>query len=100
MFGKALDKGVRIDAMETSVVGGAQASVWSTSTKSAAPAFVMSEMDQDKSKPTPIGIFRSTSAPTFDESVNRQVQSAIEKRGAGKLRDLIWSGETWEVAER
>jgi 2-oxoglutarate ferredoxin oxidoreductase subunit beta len=97
VFGKALDKGVRIDAMETSVVGAADASTWNPHTKSAAPAFVLSEMDQDKTKPTPIGIFRNVEAPTFDEGVNRQVQNAMEKRGAGKLRDLIWSGDTWDV---
>ncbi|MFN0244071.1 MAG: 2-oxoacid:ferredoxin oxidoreductase subunit beta [Planctomycetota bacterium] len=97
VFGKALDKGVRIDAMETSVVGAADAAIWNPSTRSAAPAFVLSEMDNDKTKPTPIGIFRSVEAPLFDTEVNRQVQAAVQKRGAGNLRDLIWAGETWEV---
>ena len=98
VFGKAHDKGVRIEAMETNIVGAGDATVWNPSTKSAAPAFVLSEMDQEKSKPTPIGIFRSIEADTFDVAANKQVQSAIEKRGRGKLEDLIWSGETWEVS--
>ncbi len=97
VFGKAHDKGVRIDAMETSVVSAADASVWNPSTKSAAPAFVLSEMDHEKTKPTPIGIFRSVEAETFDIAANKQVHAAIEKRGRGKLEDLIRSGETWEV---
>jgi 2-oxoglutarate ferredoxin oxidoreductase subunit beta len=97
IFGKAHDKGVRIEAMETSVVSAAEATVWNASTKSAAPAFVLSEMDQEKSKPTPIGIFRSVEAETFDVAANKQVQAAIEKRGAGKIENLIRSGEMWTV---
>jgi 2-oxoglutarate ferredoxin oxidoreductase subunit beta len=98
VYGKAGDKGIKIDAMETKVVSAAEATTWNASTKSGAPAYVLAEMDLEKpEKPVPIGIFRSVQAPTYDEEINRQVASAIAKRGPGKLRDLVWSGETWEV---
>ena len=93
-----MEKGIKIDAMETKVVSAAEATTWNASTKSGAPAYVLAEMDLEKpEKPVPIGIFRSVQAPTYDEEINRQVASAIAKRGPGKLRDLVWSGETWEV---
>jgi 2-oxoglutarate ferredoxin oxidoreductase subunit beta len=98
VYGKAGDKGIKIDAMETRVVPAAEATVWNASTKSGAPAYVLAEMDLEKpAKPVPIGVFRSIEAPTYDEEINRQVATAVAKRGPGKLRDLIWSGETWEV---
>jgi 2-oxoglutarate/2-oxoacid ferredoxin oxidoreductase subunit beta len=97
VFGKALDRGVRIDAMQTSVVSAAEATVWDPSTRSSAPAFVLAEMESEGERPTPIGILRSVEAPTFDEGVRRQIQAATAKKGKGKLKDLIWSGETWEV---
>jgi 2-oxoglutarate ferredoxin oxidoreductase subunit beta len=99
VYGRASDKGIKIDAMETKVVPAAEATTWNASTKSGAPAYVLAEMDLEKpAKPVPIGIFRSIEAPTYDEEVNKQVGAAIAKRGQGKLRDLIWSGETWQVS--
>jgi 2-oxoglutarate ferredoxin oxidoreductase subunit beta len=97
VFGKQLDKGVKIDAAEARVVAAAEATPWDPSTRSAAGAFVLSEMAEQPGNPTPIGIFRSISAPTFDEGMNKQVTAATAKRGAGKLKDLIWSGDMWDV---
>jgi len=37
-------------------------------------------------------------AATYDEEINRQVATAVSKRGQGTLKDLIWSGETWDVS--
>jgi len=55
-------------------------------------------MDLEKpEKPVPIGVFRAVDAPIYDEEINRQVNAAVAKRGKGTLKDLIWSGETWEV---
>jgi len=99
VYGKTSDKGIRIDAMETKVVSAAEATTWNASTKSGAPAYVLAEMDLEKpEKPVPIGIFRSVEAPAYDEEINRQIAAAVQKRGAGNLRDLIWSGETWQVS--
>jgi 2-oxoglutarate ferredoxin oxidoreductase subunit beta len=97
VFGKALDKGLAIEAADTRVVAAAEATRWDPGTRSAAPAFVLAEMEGDKSKPTPIGVFRSVVASTFDEGVHAQIRGAVAKRGAGKVEDLIWGGETWEV---
>src|SRR5437867_8410491 len=41
VFGKAQDKGVRIEAMETKVVPAAEATVWDASTHSGAPGYVL-----------------------------------------------------------
>jgi 2-oxoglutarate ferredoxin oxidoreductase subunit beta len=96
-FGKAHDKGLQFDAMATKVVEAAQASTWDPTIQTAGPAFLLSEMDHEPGKPRAIGVFRDVQAPVFDQAVNAQVRSAIEKRGRGKFEDLVYAGEMWDV---
>jgi 2-oxoglutarate ferredoxin oxidoreductase subunit beta len=97
VFGKQHDKGVRIEAMETQVVSPDRATTWDPTTATAGAAFLLSEMDRDPQKPRPIGIFRSVQASSFDHAVNAQIAKAIEKRGAGTIRDLVYAGDMWDV---
>ena len=45
-----------------------------------------------------MGVFRAIRRPTYDQLVNEQVASAVEKQGAGNLEKLWNSGDTWTVA--
>ncbi len=47
--------------------------------------------------PLPIGVFRAVEKPTYDAMLQGQVAGAVVKRGAGSLRDLLFSGDTWTV---
>ena len=47
--------------------------------------------------PLPIGVFRAVERATYDGMLEHQVSQAIEKRGAGDLRELLHSGDTWSV---
>jgi 2-oxoglutarate ferredoxin oxidoreductase subunit beta len=97
VFGKALDKGIKIDGWEPKVVPAAEAQVWKSDTHSGGPAFVMSQLDQEPAMPRPIGIFRDVQAPIFERAVHEQIRSARAKRGEGTLKELLYSGETWSV---
>ena len=97
VYGKEHDKGIRVSGFETSVVSKEEATIWDPASSSPAPGFLLCQMDKDPSKPTPIGIFRSIEAPIFDLEMNRQIDEATEKSGRGKLEDLIYTGDTWEV---
>ncbi len=97
VFGKDMDKGIRFEGFELSIVPAAEASVWNPATPSPGPAFMLAHLHDDPNMPNPIGIFRDVRAPLFDEAMNRQVTDAIAKRGKGVLKDLVYSGETWEV---
>ena len=46
--------------------------------------------------PVPFGVFRSIEKPTYDQMLNDQVRASIEKKGKGKLKDLLYQ-ETWTV---
>ena len=97
VYGKDQDKGLVIEGLEAKVVPAAEAQVWDPTVSSAAAAFLMSTMDHDQALPTPLGIFRSVSDMVYEEAAHQQIDAATEKKGRGKIRDLVWSGETWTV---
>jgi 2-oxoglutarate ferredoxin oxidoreductase subunit beta len=47
--------------------------------------------------PIPVGVFRAVEKPTYEEMLQAQVDSAIADRGAGDLKALLHSGDTWTI---
>lgn len=47
--------------------------------------------------PTPIGVIRCVERPTYDDMVNDQIKSVIERKGTGNLKKLITGNSTWKV---
>jgi 2-oxoglutarate ferredoxin oxidoreductase subunit beta len=48
--------------------------------------------------PTALGVIRKVQRPTYDEMVVAQVETDIERRGAGDIEELLNGGETWVVS--
>jgi 2-oxoglutarate ferredoxin oxidoreductase subunit beta len=47
--------------------------------------------------PVPVGVIRRVSRPTHDQMLVDQMAQATATRGAGDLKRLLNSGETWTV---
>ena len=48
--------------------------------------------------PTPIGVLRAVSEPTFEDQTQRPADRAeIAARGEGSLEELLYSGDRWDV---
>jgi 2-oxoglutarate ferredoxin oxidoreductase subunit beta len=47
--------------------------------------------------PVPIGVLRRVQRPPLEREIGRQIDEVTERFGPGTLRDLIYSGNTWEV---
>jgi 2-oxoglutarate ferredoxin oxidoreductase subunit beta len=47
--------------------------------------------------PTPVGVFRSVSAPTFDGRTREIAAEQIENRGVGTLEEILQAGDRWTV---
>jgi len=47
--------------------------------------------------PVPMGVIYKVEQPTYNDVFNKQIKTSMEKRGKGTLKDLIYSGQTWEV---
>ncbi len=97
IYGKDEDKGLKMDGWNVSQVAASEASVWDPTVQSASPAFTMATLDDHDDLPSPFGILRSVEAPCYDAEVKAQIESAVVKKGEGQLKDLIYSGDTWEV---
>ncbi len=61
-------------------------------------AFALSRLASGPTSPTPVGIFRSVSRPTYEAEVQSQLGHAQATRGPGDLRALIESGSVWDVS--
>jgi 2-oxoglutarate ferredoxin oxidoreductase subunit beta len=47
--------------------------------------------------PTPVGVLRAVERPSYERMLDAQIAEAIQQRGAGDLRALLHSGDTWTV---
>jgi len=60
-------------------------------------AFSISRLAHGPSGPTPLGIFRRVSRPTYESDMEAQLANAKEKLGEGDVSKLIRSHGTWTV---
>ena len=61
-------------------------------------AMLICEMTYDDTLPTPFGVFYVESKPTYDELFTNQIDEQIKSKGNGKLKDLIYTKNTWEIS--
>ncbi len=61
-------------------------------------AFALSRVTQGTHGGTPVGVFRNVTRPVYDDLMAEQLETAVAKRGAGDLAELLHSGETWVVS--
>jgi 2-oxoglutarate ferredoxin oxidoreductase subunit beta len=47
--------------------------------------------------PVALGVIRSTSAPSYDQLLEEQIQEAQRTSKIRNVDDLLNSGETWEI---
>ena len=60
-------------------------------------AMLVCEMTYDESLPTPFGVIYVESKPTYDEMFSKQIDGQVKSKGKGKLKDLIYTKDTWTV---
>ncbi len=101
-FGKNRDKGIRLNGFVPEVVtlgdGITEDDLLfhDERAEDASLAYLLSRMHYPEF-PEPIGVFRCVEKPTYEDSLDRQVQAAVESQGKGRLEDLLTDGDTWVV---
>ncbi|MEW6126888.1 MAG: 2-oxoacid:ferredoxin oxidoreductase subunit beta [Acidobacteriota bacterium] len=103
VFGKARNKGIRMRSdMHLEVVelgDGISTSDLITHNEKATDsylAYMLSRMEYPD-YPVPIGVFRNVEKPTYEDMLEDQINSVIEKMGPGNLEKLMHSGDTWVI---
>ena len=61
-------------------------------------AFALSRLTYSTSGAAPFGVFRSVERPVYDDLMTQQLESAVERQGAGELEGLLHAGDTWSIA--
>jgi 2-oxoglutarate ferredoxin oxidoreductase subunit beta len=104
IFGKARDKGIRLNGFSPEVVtlgvdGVTEADllVHDETAEDPTLAYILSRMWAPKF-PVPVGVFRRVERPTHDQLVQGQIDDAIARQGEGDLRKLLFGGETWQAS--
>jgi 2-oxoglutarate ferredoxin oxidoreductase subunit beta len=101
-FGADNENGVIVDGRGARVVpvnevGESAIHVHDPANPDPSTAFALSRLAHGPYGPTPIGLFRQVSRPTYDGMVQDQLVEAQAKKGPGDLKALIRSGGTWTV---
>jgi 2-oxoglutarate ferredoxin oxidoreductase subunit beta len=60
-------------------------------------AFALSRLADQPTVPTPVGVFRAVTRPTYEDEMQRQLVDAAAK-GSADLDELLRSAPTWSVA--
>jgi 2-oxoglutarate ferredoxin oxidoreductase subunit beta len=47
--------------------------------------------------PVALGVIRDVEAPVYDQCMEKQIEDVQEKASVKSLKDLLYSGDVWEV---
>lgn len=104
IFGAEKEKGIILDGFTPKVVditnGKYSADdLWVHDENDENPtrAFILAHMPDNPELPTPIGVYRSITKPTYDDGIKSQIEKVTETKGKGTLKKLLYTGNTWEV---
>ncbi|MBP1616236.1 MAG: putative oxidoreductase [Bacteroidetes bacterium] len=104
LFGKNKDKGIIVDGwnLKAIVVGEDGYTIEDVLTHDAKTLDntlhqKLALMNPENGLPMALGVIRAVEAPTYDRSIEDQVKAIQEKRPIRKLRDLLLTGEVWEM---
>ena len=102
IFGKDNSKGIKLDGFSPVVVSLTDGShsvddLLVHNEKDSTLAFILANMTYNHEMPRPFGIFLAIDRPRYEEELDKQIDSAISKRGRGKIEKLLNSGETWVI---
>ena len=60
-------------------------------------AHIIANWTSNPDLPEPIGVIYSIDKPTYNQDMVDQINFAKEKKGTGKVQDLLNAGDTWKV---
>jgi len=102
IFGKNRDKGIRLNVLDPEVVklgdGMTEDDLLFHDEMAPEPslAYLLGRMRYPEF-PEPMGVFRCIDAPRYEVEMRKQSEDAIDRKGPGRIEDLLNAGDTWVV---
>ena len=106
IFGKNKDRGIKLNGLKVEVIDlGVRPeeakNLLTHNTQIASPhyAYLLTQMEYPE-LPVPFGVFRDIQKPTYEGMLDEQVKNSVQKRGAGTLKEALYTSEVWKVEEK
>jgi 2-oxoglutarate ferredoxin oxidoreductase subunit beta len=106
LFGKARDKGIRLDGLQPRVVtladgqySVADVLVHDEHDLSGTLSDILATFQERAGFPRPVGVIRNIERPCYEDLLAQQIEAAVSRYGEGDLDALLAEGDTWEVGE-
>lgn len=103
IFGKDLDKGIRLNGFRPEVVqlgnGVTEADLLVHDETSTQLAFILASMEHPEF-PAPMGVIRRVEKQTYTDGLMGQIAAAQQAKGVGELRKLYESADLWTVTAK
>jgi 2-oxoglutarate ferredoxin oxidoreductase subunit beta len=106
VFGQNNDKGIKLDGFKPVVVnladGHSANDLWIHDERDTVKAGILARFFENPrlgqhTLPRPFGVFFTSDRHCYEESMNYQVDHAIQTKGTGDLDKLLRGNETWEI---
>jgi 2-oxoglutarate ferredoxin oxidoreductase subunit beta len=104
IFGTNKDKGIKLDGLKPVIINLSNGNhsidevlIHDELDENPARAAILANLEKLPGMPTPVGVFRQVLKPTYDGGVEEQIKNITEKKGAGDLEKVLFSGNTWIV---
>jgi len=104
IFGNDKNKGIKLDGAKPVIVDLTDGKhsvddlmVHDEFEPSPVHATILAHMADDPDYPSPLGVFRQISKPTYDEGVEAQIENVTKLKGKGDIEKVLFNGNTWEV---
>ena len=106
IFGKAKEKGIRMNGLRPEIVElkdikdpMKELLIHDENVADPTYAYLLTQMNYPE-MPVPFGVLRCIEKPTYDEMMNEQVKALVDKKGKGKLEDLLFTEDVWTVGNK
>ena len=94
-----IHEGASLKVVELSSVSEDQLVIHDAHNADPSYAFALSRLSASALDHVPVGVFRDVERSEYGSQVNNQIADIISKQGAGDLKTLLESGDTWVVEE-
>ncbi len=100
-FGK--DKGILVDGKDIKIIDMGHSADAQKITKfyvhepTPNMAGILARISQYKHMPTLVGVFRDVGQHCYEDLLEIQIRAETERKSAGNLKELIYSGDSWQV---
>src|SRR3989338_5595886 len=106
IFGKNKDKGIKLNGLLPQIVDLAAnpeetKNLLVHNAKEPSPnySYLLTQLEYPD-MPVPFGVFRDIQKPSYEEMLSEQVKTVTQKKGAGNLKDILYTSEVWNVAAK